>query len=46
MAGVTINELPPRSELSLLTAMTRNSDHFILDPIPNLYYRVSKLLED
>ena len=39
MAGVTINELPPRSELSLLTAMTRNTDHFILDPIPNLYYQ-------
>ena len=39
MAGVTINELPPRGELSLLTAMTRNTDHFILDPIPNLYYQ-------
>lgn len=39
MAGVTINELPQRSELSLLTAMTRNTDHFILDPIPNLYYQ-------
>ncbi|MBR3705218.1 MAG: arginine deiminase [Oscillospiraceae bacterium] len=39
MAGVTISEISHGVENSPLTALTRNKDHFVLDPIPNLYYQ-------
>lgn len=39
MAGVTLSELPGGIENSPLTALTRSKDHFVLDPIPNLYYQ-------
>ena len=39
MAGVTLSELSGGIENSPLTALTRNKDHFVLDPIPNLYYQ-------
>ncbi len=39
MAGVTISELSHGEADSPLTALTRNKDHFVLDPIPNLYYQ-------
>ena len=39
MAGVTLSELSHGVEASPLTALTRNKDHFVLDPIPNLYYQ-------
>lgn len=39
MAGVSIGELANGIKNSPLTVMTRNKDHFVLDPIPNLYYQ-------
>ena len=39
MAGITLSELPGGTENSPLTALTRSKDHFVLDPIPNLYYQ-------
>ncbi len=39
MAGITLSEISCGVENSPLTALTRNKDHFVLDPIPNLYYQ-------
>ena len=39
MAGVTLSEISCGVEASPLTALTRSKDHFVLDPIPNLYYQ-------
>lgn len=39
MAGVTLSEIANGVEDAPLTALTRSKDHFVLDPIPNLYYQ-------
>ena len=39
MAGVTLSEISNGIEDAPLTALTRSKDHFVLDPIPNLYYQ-------
>ncbi len=39
MAGVTLSEISNGTEDAPLTALTRSKDHFVLDPIPNLYYQ-------
>ena len=38
MSGLTAEELRGRLEEGPLTRLTRESRHFILDPIPNLYF--------
>ncbi len=38
MSGLTAEELEGRLEEGPLTRLTRESRHFVLDPIPNLYF--------